>query len=85
MHTVVEEFRRLRLNHSRNCDKYSKLLQETEAILRSRDAAANDVEVKPESGEKDGSFMNRSLTKVKVLNIQPSVNVQHSNSSTVST
>ena len=67
--SVLEDFRKEKQQHLKSLDKYLRLVQEAETSIRNRDSKI-DVETRAldkDSAQKESGFMNRSLTKVKVL------------------
>lgn len=66
--TQVDEYKKAKLQHTKNLEKYQKMVVDTEAAIKSRTAASEaearlSVDKEP-TLVKDDNFMNRSLTKM---------------------
>lgn len=62
--TMVEELKKIKQKHVKNCEKYMKMISDSENAIKSRDAASdfelNEKDIQP----KDDSFVNRSISKM---------------------
>ncbi len=68
--SLLEELLKTRRNYDRNLMKYARLVQDTESNIKARDSSVHDMALRMnESKDSDdaASFLNRSLTKVKLM------------------
>jgi hypothetical protein len=63
---LLEELLKTRRNYDKNLVKYARLIQDTEANLKTRDTSVHDLAARMSDMEDtdDVGFLNRSLSKV---------------------
>ena len=65
---MVDELKKAKHTHTKNLERYLKLVQDTEQTIKTKDAAVaatmNEHESADKDSTKDDSFVNRSINKV---------------------